>query len=128
MKKRAELAPYRAADDKTPIDVEEAKRALEEVEGNITAAAELMNVDSARLRAFVAKEPVLRRMQEEILERGVDQAIEILFKGMKHDAYGIRFMAAKELLRSEPGRRRGFGEKGVPIELTSRARETLTIT
>jgi hypothetical protein len=128
MKKCADLAPYLALDDKTPIDVEEARRALEKVEGNIAAAAELINVHLARLRAFVAEEPVLRGMQAEIMERGVDEAIAILFKGMKHEAYGIRLMAAKEFLRSEPARRRGFGEKGASLGLTSRAGETLTIT
>jgi hypothetical protein len=128
MKKRADLAPYPALDDKTPIDVEEAKRALEKCQGNITAAADLMKVHSARLRAFVAEEPVLRGMQAEIIERGVDEAVAILFKGMKHESYGIRLMAAKEFLRSEPARRRGFGEKGASLELTSRAGETLTIT
>jgi hypothetical protein len=128
MKKRAELAPCPASDEKTPIDVEKAKRALEKVEGNITAAAELLNVHSARLRAFVAEEPVLRRTQAEIIERGVDRAIEILLEGMRDEHYGNRLMAAKEFLRSEGARNRGFGEKGAAFELTSRARETLTIT
>jgi hypothetical protein len=128
MKKRAELARYPALDNKAPIDVEEAKRALEKVEGNITAAAELMNVDSARLRAFVAAEPVLRRLQAEIMERAVDRAIEILFEGMRDEHYGNRLQAAKEFLRCQGARKRGFGPQGPALELNSRTVETLTIT
>jgi hypothetical protein len=128
MKKRTELTPYPAPDDRTPIDVEEARRALEKVEGNITAAAELMNVDSARLRAFVAEEPVLRRLQAEIMERAVDEAISILFVGMKDEHYGNRLQAAKEFLRSQGARKRGFGPHGARLELTSRTRQTLTLT
>jgi hypothetical protein len=127
MKKRAELAPYRAH-DKTPIDVEEAKRALEKVDGNVTAAAEIMKVDSARLRAFVAEEPVLRRMQDEIMERAVDRAIEILFEGLRDEHYGNRLQAAMEFLRTENARKRGFGPQGGALELNSRTVETLTIT
>ena len=126
MKKRADLTTCPPRDDKTPIDVEEAKRALEEVDGNVRAAAELMNVDSARLRAFVAEEPALRRMQDEIMERAVDRAIEILFEGLRDEHYGNRLQAAKEFLRCECGRKRGFGPQGSALELRSRASETLT--
>jgi hypothetical protein len=122
MKRRADLSAYLAPDDKRPIDVEEAKRALETVDGNITAAAELMNADSARLRAFVAQEPVLRRMQEETMERAVDRAIEILFEGMRDEHYGVKLSASKEFLRSEAARRRGFGVGGAALEVTSRTR------
>jgi hypothetical protein len=128
MKKRAELAPSPALNEKRPIDVQEAKRALEKVEGNITASAELMNVDSARLRAFVAEEPVLQRLQAEIMERAVDRAIEILFEGMNDEHYGNRLQAAKEFLRCEGARKRGFGPRGSALELRSRPGETFTIT
>jgi hypothetical protein len=126
MKKRSELAPYPALDDKASIDVEEARRALEKVQGNISAAAKLMNVDSARLRAFVAAEPVLRRMQEEILERGVDRAIEILFEGMKDEHYGVRLQASKELLRTRVASVRGFGPQAAAIDLPTPG-QTITI-
>jgi hypothetical protein len=87
-----------------------------------------MNVDSARLRAFVAEEPALRRLQAEIMERAVDEAISILFGGMKDEHYGNRLQAAKEFLRSRGARKRGFGPHGATLELTRRTRETLTLT
>jgi hypothetical protein len=126
MKKRDELARYPALDDQASIDVEEARRALEEVRGNITAAAKLMNVDSALLRAFVAAEPVLCRVQEEILERAVDRAIEILFEGMKDETYGVRLQASKELLRTRAASARGFGPRAAAIDLPTPGR-TITI-
>jgi hypothetical protein len=128
MKKRADLTTCPPREDKTPIDVEEAKRALEKVDGSIAAAAALMNVHSARLRGFVAAEPVLRQLQAEIMERAVDRAIEILFEGMEDEHYGNRLQAAKEFLRSEGARKRGFGPQGTALELNSRTVETLTIT
>jgi hypothetical protein len=128
MKKRADLAPDPTPDDKRPIDVGEARRALEGVKGNITAAAELMNVHSARLRAFVAQEPLLRRMQDEIVERGVDRAIEILFEGMRDEHYGVKLQAAKEFLRCEGARKRGFGPQGTTHEVRSGAGQSLSIT
>jgi hypothetical protein len=126
MKKRDGLARSPALDDEAPIDVEEATRALEKVRGNITAAAELMNVGSARLRAFVAAEPVLRRMQEEILERAVDRAIEILHEGMKDEHYGVRLQGAKEFLRTRVASMRGFGPQAAAIDLPTPG-QTITI-
>jgi hypothetical protein len=128
MKKRADLTTCPPRDDKTPIGVEEARRALGEVDGNVTAAAEIMNLDSARLRAFVAENPVLCRMQAEIMERAVDRAIEILFEGLRDEHYGNRLQAAKEFLRSQSARKRGLWPQGSALELTSRPGETFTIT
>jgi hypothetical protein len=126
MKKRDELASYPALDDMAPIDVEEARRALEKVRGNISAAAELLNVHSARLRAFVAAEPLLRRMQEEIMERAVDRAIEILHEGMKDQHYSVRLQASKELLRTRVASMRGFGPQAGAIDLPTPG-QTITI-
>jgi len=55
-----------------------------------------LTVHSARLRAFVAKEPVLRKVQAEIMERAVDRAIEILFEGLRDEHFGNRLQAGKE--------------------------------
>jgi hypothetical protein len=101
---------------------------LEEVEGNVTEAAERLGVHSARLRALVAEEPALRRTREEALERGVDRAIAVLFEGMRAEHYGVKLSASKEFLRSEAARRRGFGVGGAALEVTSRPGERLTIT
>jgi hypothetical protein len=85
-----------------------------------------MNVHSARLRAFVAAEPVLRRMQEEILERAVDRAIEILHEGLKDQHYSVRLQASKELLRTWVASVRGFGPQAGAIDLPTPG-ETITI-
>jgi hypothetical protein len=85
-----------------------------------------MNVDSARLRASVAAEPVLLRMQEEILARGVDRAIEILFEGMKDEHYGVTLQASKELLRTRAASMRGFGPQAAATDLPT-PQQTITI-
>jgi hypothetical protein len=58
----------------------------------------------------------------EIYERGTDRAIEVVLKGLDDKkSYQNRFYAAKEMLRSDYGRKRGFGggdkerREGVPI-------------
>ena len=93
-----------------PLDQVEARRALIEAKGNVTKAAQAMGVEPERLRAYVKAIPALRRTIEEIVEQGVDTAIAVLFEGLNDQgSFLTRFYAAKEFLRSEAGRRRGFG-------------------
>jgi hypothetical protein len=67
-------------------------------------------------------------MQDEIMERAVDRAIEILFEGLRDEHYGNRWQAAKEFLRCEGAGKRGFGPQAGALELRSRAGETFTHT
>jgi CO/xanthine dehydrogenase Mo-binding subunit len=84
-------------------------RALFRAKGNITKAAEALGVESVELRRMVIKSPPLERAMDEIMEQSVDRAIEIMRDGLDEESYLVRFYAAKEFLRTEAGRRRGFG-------------------
>ena len=96
--------------EEDPLDQVEARRALIEAKGNVTKAAEAMGIEPERLRAYVKAIPALRRTVEEIVEQGVDASIGILFEGLNDQgSFLTRFYCAKEFLRSEAGRRRGFG-------------------
>jgi hypothetical protein len=128
MKKRAEPVLHRAPGDKGEIDVEKTRSALAALEGNVTAVARQLNVNSVRLRRFIHATPALRAEMAEIMECGVDEAIKILFKGLRDQHLGVKLQAAKEFLRFEGARRRGFGPKGTTLELTSRPGEPLIIT
>jgi hypothetical protein len=107
-----------------PLDQLAARAALIECKGNVTKAAQTMGVEPERLRAYVKAAPALRRTIEEIVEQGVDAAIGILFEGLSDQgSFLTRFYAAKEFLRSEAGRRRGFGPQVNPgaVEIRSSA-------
>ena len=84
-------------------------RALEESRGNVSAAADRLGVGSAELRRKIMKSELLGAAMTEIMERAVDKAIGIIRDGMDEESYLVRFYAAKEFLRSETGRKRGFG-------------------
>jgi hypothetical protein len=94
------------------LDQEEVRALLFAVDGNVTKAAKELKVDPQRLRAYVNAVPALKRAMAEMMEQGVDRAIEVLFEGL-HDEHSFqnRYYAAKEFLRSAAGRRRGFGPR-----------------
>jgi hypothetical protein len=104
------------ADDIVPIEPEfdqvEIRDLLIELDGNVTEAAKSMGVDPQRLRAYVNAMPILKRAIEETLEQGVDQAISVLFEGLRdQQSFQNRYYAAKEFLRSSAGKKRGFGPR-----------------
>jgi hypothetical protein len=75
--------------------------------------------------------PALKSALAEVFEGLVDEAVDVIVEGMRNEgSYLIRFYAAKEMLRTETARRRGFGkEQGVAasIEVRTDSRPT-TIT
>jgi hypothetical protein len=83
---------------------------LEAERGNVTEAAKRLGVGSAWLRRKIMAMKELGEVMDEITERNVDKAIGIIRQGMEEDSYLVRFYAAKEFLRTEAGRRRGFGQ------------------
>jgi hypothetical protein len=107
------------------IDEDEAADELVKADGNISKAAKRMGVDSAALRVFVDCSPRLRAVIDETFESAIDDAIGVLFEGL-HDqgSFLNRFYAAKEFLRTEAGRRRGFGREHVGASLELKNTET----
>ena len=122
----AELVP-----EEPPLDQEEVRELLIEFDGNVTKAAKKLHVRPERLRAFVRAIPSLTRAIDETIEQGVDAAVDVMFQALKDEmSFQNRFYAAKEFLRSEAGRRRGFGPREVAtaaLELKSHGPTTLTI-
>jgi hypothetical protein len=85
-------------------------RALFRHKGNVSEAADDLALESAELRRMIQKSEALQAAMTEIMERSVDKAIGIIQDGMDEESYLVRFYAAKEFLRTETGRRRGFGQ------------------
>jgi hypothetical protein len=57
--------------------------------------------------------PTLRRALDEVIARGVDKAIGVLFKGLDDDDhFSNQLAASKEILKSRPAQRRGFHHAG----------------
>ena len=84
-------------------------RALAQYRGNVSEAADELGLESAELRRMIQKSELLQAVMVEVMERSVDKAIGIIRDGMDEESYLVRFYAAKEFLRTETGRRRGFG-------------------
>ena len=49
------------------------------------AIAKAIDADSEDLRDFIMNTPVLRRALDEVVARGVDQSLGVLFKGLDDD-------------------------------------------
>lgn len=90
-------------------DLERIVQALEAERGSVSNAADRLGVGSAWLRRKIMAAPELGEVMDEIMERNVDKAVGIIRQGMDEDSYLVRFYAAKEFLRTEAGRKRGFG-------------------
>lgn len=91
--------------------------ALFHANGNVTKAAELLNVKSIELRRFVDQSAAARAEIDEALMRGVDLAVDVVFEGLKSEAWACRFAAAREMLKSQPAARRGFHQNPASVEL-----------
>jgi hypothetical protein len=108
----------RIADKYIPRLVEDSEagiaRALYAYQGNVTLAAEALELDSAELRRMIQKSEALQNAMAEVMERNVDKAVGIIRQGMDEESYLVRFYAAKEFLRTETARKRGFGYSHAP--------------
>lgn len=85
-------------------------RMLVRMRGNVSDAADELGIESAELRRMIQKSETLAAVMAEVMERNVDKAVGIIRDGMDEESYLVRFYAAKEFLRTETGRRRGFGQ------------------
>ena len=101
-----------ASSDAPNLDQEEVRALLMAHDGNVTKAARELNIDPERLRTYVYAVPSLKRAIEETLAQGVDEAVSVLFTALRDQgSFQNRYYAAKEFLRSDAGRRRGFGPR-----------------
>jgi hypothetical protein len=81
--------------------------------GDVRAIADDLCADSEELRAFIMNTPLLRRALDEVVARGVDQSLSVLFKGLDdNEHFANQLGAAKEFLKTRAGQRRGFHHAG----------------
>jgi hypothetical protein len=81
--------------------------------GDVRAIAAEIDADSEDLRAFIMNTPLLRRALDEVIARGVDQSLSVLFKGLDDDNhFSNQLDAAKVFLKSRAAQRRGFHHAG----------------
>jgi hypothetical protein len=81
--------------------------------GDVRAVAKQIHADSEDLRNFIMNTPLLRRALDEVVARGVDQALSVLFDGLDDDKHYVnQLQAAKEFLKSRAAQRRGFHHAG----------------
>jgi hypothetical protein len=81
--------------------------------GDITAVADEIDADSEELRNYIMNTPTLRRALDEVIARGVDKTLTVLFKGLDdEDHFSNQLASAKEFLKSRAAQRRGFHHAG----------------
>jgi plasmid maintenance system antidote protein VapI len=117
-------------DQEQPIEPEAVAAALINAQGNVTEAAKTLSLNPMRLRAFVRGKRELSAIQAEIMEQAVDASVQVLWGALADEgSFQNRFYGAKEWLKSEMGRRRGFGWKpaGVTVINSGRAAAPTTI-
>jgi hypothetical protein len=109
------------------FDQDEIRELLFAHDGNVTAAARELGVKPERLRAYVRAMPALTRALDETMDQGVDRAIGVLWAALRDEgSFQNRYYAAKEFLRSEAGRRRGFGPRETATSLEVKTSDRAT--
>jgi hypothetical protein len=94
------------------LDEDRIEGLLAEHDGKVGRVAKKLGVKSSRLRKFVAMSPRLSGAIDEVFEGAVDEAVGVLFEGLRDEmSFQNRFYAAKEFLRTGAARRRGFGHE-----------------
>lgn len=93
------------------LDPAEVLNLIREHDGNVTLIAHALHVRSDRVRKFIEAKRELKEAMAEVYEGAVDEAIGVLFAGLRDEhSFQNRFYAAKEFIKSEAGRKRGFGK------------------
>ena len=83
------------------------------MKGDVRAIAKEIDADSEELRNFIMNTPLLRRALDEVIARGVDQSLTVMFKGLDdEDHFSNQLAAAKEFLKTRAAARRGFHHAG----------------
>jgi hypothetical protein len=103
-----------------PVGLGAIERELRGKCGSVSAAARALGVSSADLRRLVGSRPLLADAIYEGTERAIDEAVQVLFDGLRHAEMRKRLAAAAYLLRhTEAGRRRGWGRLRTPCRETA---------
>ena len=69
-------------------------------------------MSSVDLRRLVGSRPLLANTIYEGMERAIDEAVQVLFDGLRHPQLKQRLVVAAYFLRhTEAGRRRGWGRR-----------------
>jgi len=111
--------PYDERPASLPLDVQEARTAIWRANGNISKAASLLKVPSARLRKFVKDSPFLVAEMEEASEILKDTAVDVVAEALTdQEDKGRRDSMAKFVL-ANLGRDRGYnaGSKSGGVNL-----------
>jgi len=83
------------------------------MKGDVRAIAREIDADSEELRNFIMNTPLLRRALDEVIARGVDQSLSVMFKGLDDEEhFSNQLAAAKEFLKTRAAARRGFHHSG----------------
>jgi hypothetical protein len=107
--------PYSQRPVELPLDVEECRTAIWYARGNITQAASILKVPSARLRNFVVKSQYLSREVEEATEQLIDRAEVIVSEALDdEDDKSRQDQMAKFVLSSSKAKKRGWGAGSNP--------------
>jgi hypothetical protein len=90
------------------LDPDALRPTIIEMNGDIRSIAARLSLDSEELRSFIMNTPLLRRALDEVISRGVDQSLTVLFDGLEDNSVANRIAAAKVFLKSRAAQRRGF--------------------
>lgn len=111
--------PYNERPTEMPLDVEECRTALWRCDGNISKAAILLKVPSARLRKFVANSAYLQREMQEATETLIDTAVDVVRTALEDDTNTSRQdTMARFVLNSAMAKSRGFSSASNGARLT----------
>ena len=105
--------PWDVRPDSLPLTVEEVRTALWCNEGNISRAASMLKVDSARLRRYIAASPRLSAEKEEARHQVLDRAEEVMVEALNDSEDAVRRDSMAKFALTNLGKDRGYGNKGI---------------
>lgn len=101
--------PYPERPTELPLDTEECRTALWRTRGNISDAATLLKVNSARLRKFIKSSPYLSSELEESKEQLLDIAEGVVHDALTDTEDTTRQDQMARYILSSQGKSRGWG-------------------
>lgn len=114
--------------ERPEFDPDRVRELILEHDGNVTKVAKRMKADSEELRAFIRATPSLLRSLDEVVARGVDESLTVLFDSLDNEHFAVRLGAAKLFLKSRAAARRGFTTADVELKTPARPGGHLALT